>query len=95
MKTTTLFIAALFILQTGTLFAANEGAPLRSDVETLVFAPVTPSEATFEDMESTWIMAGNLAPVTPAEADFSDDANFAVIDNTLLAPVTPAEADFE
>jgi hypothetical protein len=95
MKTTTLFIAALFIFQTGLLFAANEGAPLRSDIETQVLAPVTPAEATFEEMEPTRIMTGTLAPVTPAEADFSDAIESTVVDNSLLAPVTPAEADFE
>jgi hypothetical protein len=57
--------------------------------------PLTPAEATFEEMPSDMISLVMLAPVTPATADFQDTIVSVTIDPGMLAPVTPATADFE
>lgn len=53
-------------------------------------APVTPTEAQFEEINTEIDLMLNLAPVTPTVADFEDVADYG-----FLAPTTPAEADFE
>ena len=55
MKTITIFLATLLILQINSIFASNDGVPMTTNKETnlstiLVLAPSTPKEATFEDM---------------------------------------------
>jgi len=57
--------------------------------------PVTPMEASFEDMPAEMTSIIGLVPVTPAFADFDDDDVVVAFNNGVLAPVTPAEADFE
>ncbi|MCX6250222.1 MAG: hypothetical protein NTX61_05665 [Bacteroidetes bacterium] len=96
MKTTTIILAAIFALQVNFLFAANDGVPLKSGAElnynsSMILAPVTPKEATFEDLSFSYEFSV-LAPVTPTEA-FFEDAIEEVI-NINLVPVTPFEADF-
>jgi len=96
MKTTTIILATLLILQINSLFASNDGVPMTTNKgmsfnAVLFLAPATPKEATFEEMTpvaETFI----LAPVTPKEASFEDEVEDLSITN--LAPVTPAEADF-
>lgn len=96
MKTTTIILATLLMLQINSLFASNDGVPMTTNKgmsfdAVLFLAPATPKEATFEEMApiaETFI----LAPVTPKEASFEDEAE--VLSITRLAPVAPAEADF-
>ena len=57
--------------------------------------PITPTEATFDDMPSERTSLANLAPVIPTVANFEDDIDTTTLDLTSLAPVTPAEADFD
>jgi hypothetical protein len=62
-------------------------------------APVTPREATFEDLipEKAPSMV-NAAPVTPNEAGFDDEESSVEVSDSLLkkvAPRTPAESDFK
>ena len=96
MKTNTIILATLLILQVNSLFAINDGIPMNTNKEmnlstVLLLAPVTPKEATFEEMSPTAEILF-LTPVTPKEASFEDEAeNFSII---KLAPVTPAKADF-
>lgn len=99
MKTNTIILAAIFAIQTTFLFAGNESTipannpPAGFDYSVLV--PVTPSEATFEEMETVTIHAADLMPVVPVEAEFEEMSSAAAIDVTALAPVVPAVADFE
>lgn len=96
MKTTTIILSTLLILQINSLFASNDGVPMTTNKgmsfnAVLFLAPATPKEATFEEMApiaETFI----LAPVTPKEASFEDEAED--FNTTRLAPVAPAEADF-
>jgi hypothetical protein len=97
MKTINILIAALFTLQVSVLFAANESNVLtRIPVETApnltALAPVTPVEATFEEVPNVTVDLNSLAPVVPVLAEFEEAA--LVIDPGSLAPVLPAEADF-
>jgi hypothetical protein len=96
MKTNTIILATLLILQVSFLFASNDGVPVNTNKEmnlstVLLLAPSTPKEATFEEMApKAEILV--LAPFTPTEATFEDEAEGFSISS--LAPVTPAEADF-
>jgi hypothetical protein len=97
MKATTIILAALFTLQVSVLFAGNEStivisASPESTFDMTVLIPVTPTEATFEEVNSEAIDFDALAPVVPVEADFEEMVP--VIDLGSLAPETPAEADF-
>ena len=98
MKTTTMILAAFLTHQVSLLFAGNESivnnnvpATINLDITTLM--PVTPSEATFEEMNTPGIDFGALAPHTPAEATFED--SIPAISLESLAPKTPCEASFE
>ena len=99
MKTNTIILAAIFAIQTSFLFAGNESTvpanipPAGSDYSVLV--PVTPSEATFEEMETVTIHASDLMPVVPVEAEFEEMSLASTVDVSALAPVVPAVADFE
>jgi hypothetical protein len=98
MKTTTIILAAIFTLQASFLFAGNESVtststPVEITLDIAALVPVTPAEATFEDVVPV-IDLGSLAPVVPVEADFSDTVD-QTIDISSLAPVTPMVADFE
>lgn len=96
MKTITIILATLLIFQVNSLFANNDGVPLKANKEmtitiVVVLAPATPKEATFEETApASEILI--LAPVTPKEASFEDEAED--INIRSLAPVTPNEADF-
>jgi len=96
MKTSTIILATLLILQVSSIFASNDGVTVNLNKEmnfntVVLMAPVTPKEATFEDMSPTTEIVV-LAPVTPKEASFENEAeNFSI---NSLTPVTPAEADF-
>jgi len=102
MKATTFIIAAVLSLQVSLLFADNNET--RSTVSgetffctTCLLAPVTPTEATFEETTLTNAVIFDytaLVPKTPGEANFSDVVPEKNLDLTILAPVTPAEADF-
>ncbi|MCX6280922.1 MAG: hypothetical protein NTU51_03095 [Bacteroidetes bacterium] len=63
-----------------------------------VLAPVTPSEADFNDNDLVIASVPStvlLAPVTPEEADFSDsDAGNLNLLIPYLSPCIPSEADF-
>ena len=97
MKATTIILAALFTLQFSVLFAGNESTiPAKTSVESTLnitaLIPVTPAEATFEEINIEEIDYDALAPVVPVEAEFEEMVP--VIDLRSLAPETPAEADF-
>jgi hypothetical protein len=96
MKTTITILATLFILQINFLFAGNDGIPLNTNKEMnfriiLLLAPVTPREATFEDVTPLKEVI-LLSPVTPKEASFEDESEDLTIS---LAPEPPSEADFD
>lgn len=96
MKTITIILTTLFILQVNSLFSNNDGVPVKSIKEmnfstVLISAPVTPKEATFEETGSAAEIF-ILTPVTPKEAPFEEETEEISISG--LAPVTPAEADF-
>ena len=98
MKSTITILAAVLTLSASVLFAGNEtsSAPVSNETNTIkmsILAPVTPSEATFEDIPSVNEIAA-LIPVTPTEATF-EDVSGDVMPNNALAPTTPATADFE
>jgi hypothetical protein len=102
MNATNIIIAAILSLQVSFLYAGNnETRPVVNDetvlCPTCMLAPITPIEATFEEI--TLPSAFNfdfttLLPVTPVEADFSDIVPEKNLNLTILAPVTPAKADF-
>jgi hypothetical protein len=102
MKATTIIIAAVLSLQVSFLFAGNNETVSTANNENgfcsiCTLAPVTPTEATFEEttFSNTFTLnVTSLAPVTPVEADFSDIVPEKNMDLTILAPVTPSEADF-
>jgi hypothetical protein len=95
MKATTIIIAAILTISMNVLLASNDGAEVNSESRSLLtLAPITPSEAAFEDANDATVIAFNLAPVSPIEADFSDEISETTIDIITLAPVTPIEADF-
>jgi hypothetical protein len=96
MKTITIILATLLIVQVNSLLASNDGVPVKTNKEmssgaVLLLSPSTPKEATFEEMAPAAEIFV-LAPVTPKEASFEDETEDLSITN--LAPVTPAEADF-
>ncbi|MCX6304083.1 MAG: hypothetical protein NT040_03860 [Bacteroidetes bacterium] len=74
MKATTTILAAVLTLSMNVLFASNDGAVMNSETNSfhISLAPVTPAEATFEEMNDATATAFILAPVTPSVADFSD-----------------------
>jgi hypothetical protein len=97
MKTTTIILATLLILQVNSIFASNDGVPVKANRETdfnavILSAPATPKEATFEEMVPV-IKTISLSPITPKEATFEEMAP--VIEPINPAPVTPKEASFE
>ena len=97
MKATTIILAALFTLQVSALFADNEsttpnGSPVEAKLNITALIPVTPAEATFEDVIIEIVDLTALAPVVPLEAEFEDMIPMA--DLTRLAPLAPSEADF-
>jgi len=96
MKATITILAAVLTLNAGILFAGNEiiSAPVTNESFITAIAPITPTEATFEDFNPTTVDIATLAPVTPAVAEFSDSISL-TIDINALAPITPAAADFE
>lgn len=97
-------LTALLGFQFNTLFAATGFSEstllsnaIMTSIATPILAPVTPAEATFEDVSeagATAIDIVALIPMIPMTADFSDGAPEAGI-QINLAPVTPKEADFE
>jgi hypothetical protein len=100
MKVKTLLLTALLTLQLGVFAGSGEwetamkGTMVPSLTEML--SPVTPREATFEEVtETTTFNVAAIAPVAPAHADFSDTVENSTIIIGNIAPVTPAEADFE
>jgi hypothetical protein len=102
MKTTTIIIASVLSLQAMFLFAGNSETKSTVLSETVSFgisvlAPVTPAEATFEEItvsDDFSFTFSELAPLAPIEADFSDVVPEKNLDLTILAPIIPAEADF-
>lgn len=72
--------------------------PVKNTLDLSALAPVTPKEATFDDVlpEKAPSMV-SLAPIAPKEATFDNDDCSLDISTELLrevAPITPAEADF-
>ena len=60
-----------------------------------LLAPVTPSEAAFEEMPDETASVSALAPVASFMVNFDDSAEVAGADIRILAPVIPVEVDFE
>jgi hypothetical protein len=111
MKTKSTIIAAILTITTTILFAENDIVSNRianenTSASLAAIAPVTPIEATFEEVSTVIIDFATLAPSMPLEADFSDaipviptEASFedvctSIIDLAILAPSLPLEADF-
>ena len=96
MKATTTILAAVFTLSINVLFANNDGAAVIRETSSFhtTFAPGTPAEATFDEINDAAATAFNFVSATPNEADFSDAISETTIDFTTLAPVTHSEADF-
>ena len=93
-----MILAAFLTLQVSILFAGNESiinnnAPATINLDITSLMPVTPAEATFEEVNVPNIDFEALAPHTPAEATFEDIAQAISIGS--LAPKTPSEATFE
>jgi hypothetical protein len=99
--TRAILIFTLFLgLQIQLVMAGSptNSSPVKNTLDLSVLSPVTPKEATFDDVlpEKPPSMV-SLAPVTPKEATFDIDDNSPEISTEFLkkvAPVTPAEADF-
>jgi hypothetical protein len=96
MKTAMILLVTVLTLQFNMLFAGTDGTSISTAnsekaVITLALAPVTPAEATFEDVTAPADFSF-LAPGTPSVATFDDILQNK--DMPTLAPVTPAEADF-
>ncbi|MEI6436064.1 MAG: hypothetical protein WCP32_14555 [Bacteroidota bacterium] len=97
MKTTKIILAVILSLQTGILFADNENittpvTEINSTISTITLDPITPAEATFEDI-ITEITFFGLSPLTPIVASF-DDFSVEMVSAIDLSPLTPSEADF-
>ena len=102
----TIYILAAFIgLQFNTIFAAGNfndpPASLNnavSNTTSFVLAPVTPSDAIFEEipeMNSTMLNLAGLTPVVPVMNDFCDEAPVIEISVLNLTPVAPIDTEFE
>jgi hypothetical protein len=96
MKATSTILAAVLTLSMNVLFASNDGAAVNSESNSfhISLAPITPAQATFEEVNDATAAAFILTPVTAIEADFSDAISETTIDIITLAPITPSEADF-
>ena len=96
MKTTKTILAFIFAFQTAFLFAGNDTPSVFSTESSaavvLALAPVTPAEATFEDMAPESLFSG-LSPVTPGVATF-EDCSVEMVSVKALSPETPSVADF-
>ena len=97
-----LILSALFLFLTGTKMATAEGLSRdlnrESEIITIgILAPVTPSEAYFEEVSAAFdysSLVGLLAPEMPASASFEDFPDKTPMFNDL-APVIPQAASFE
>ena len=85
-----------------TMISISPSTPVEATFEEVVeineianFAPIMPSEASFEDMPSEMISIVDLAPATPSTADFEETIDLIPSDIMALIPVTPVEAVFE
>jgi hypothetical protein len=85
MKAMTILIAVILTLQSNIMSAAND--------HTASLAPVTPLEATFEEVVTPFDVEA-LAPVTPTEATF-EEVQTAEVSLAGIAPQVPVQADFE
>jgi hypothetical protein len=107
MKTNIIILISLIALNTS-LTMANKSSvtffenpvEIRINSEFANLAPVTPQEASFNDLVPEPIADfSSLAPITPKEADFEDEMkDGTVICKDLLkslAPTAPKEAEFE
>ena len=98
MKAKSIILAAIFTLSSLNVLFAKDNSVLipamnATEILTLkVLAPITPAEASFEDVISGMDFS-NLAPVTPVEAAFEDVVS-EIPNFSDLAPVTPAVASF-
>ncbi|MEI6435839.1 MAG: hypothetical protein WCP32_13415 [Bacteroidota bacterium] len=97
MKTTKIILAVILSLQIGILFAGNENittpvTEINSTIKTTTLFPLTPAEATFEDI-TTEITFFGLSPLTPIVASF-EDFSVEMVSVIGLSPIMPAEADF-
>jgi hypothetical protein len=91
--------AAVLTNTTSILFAGNDivsnpVANKSASVTLAAISPVTPAEATFEDVSTGVFDFASLAHSMPSEADFSDATPVSNIDMTNLAPAIPGEAGF-
>jgi hypothetical protein len=97
-----ILIFALFLgfqIQLVMAKSPENSTPAKNTSGLSILAPVTPKEATFDDVlpEKAPIMV-SLTPITPKEATFDDSYSSTEISSEFLkkiAPVTPSEADFD
>jgi hypothetical protein len=92
----TLFLG--FQIQLVMAKSPENSSPAKNTLGLSILAPVTPKEATFDDVlpEKAPAMV-SLAPIMPKESTFDDNDSSTEISSELLkkiAPVTPSEADF-
>ncbi|MEI6435780.1 MAG: hypothetical protein WCP32_13115 [Bacteroidota bacterium] len=97
MKTTKIILAVILSLQIGLSFAGNENlttlvTEVNSTFNTITLVPITPVEATFEDMTTEFTFFG-LSPLTPIVASF-EDFYVEMVPAIGLSPIMPAEAEF-
>lgn len=102
MKTINTLLITFLVLSANLLFAGNDrdfmsAARESAPVSTILLAPVTPAEASFDDtaVSDCNLTIEELAPLTPVEADFNDSIANIPVTTTVLAPTTPAFADFD
>jgi hypothetical protein len=100
MKTKIIIILSFLALNLNFALAGNDKpAEFKTQTNVSKLAPVTPQEATFNDIvPEPSVTLTSLAPVAPKEATFGDEPNSGTMisDDMLksLAPSAPKEADF-
>jgi len=93
MKTTAYILLAITGIQTSVFAADFSGNAGLTDL-----MPVTPREASFEEISITpgsILDLSDLMPVVPSEADFAEGVPAGAPEMESLIPVLPAEAEFE
>jgi hypothetical protein len=114
MKTIIFSLAMILVFYNNFLFASNPSITkernfiTKNDAlfylpkeTTLQLAPVTPTEATFEDADKIGSKENNgyslkkIAPITPKEATFEEVLSIPEINIPVFSTIVPVEATFE
>ncbi len=93
-----LTLFSVFQIQQVNAKSPEKTGPANNTFDISILAPVTPKEATFNDVvpEKAPSMV-SIVPVAPKEATFDEDNSLEISTELLkvVAPVTPVEADFD